>query len=325
MTEITLGINTCFAIGRYPEPEEWMRVVTDELGLSHVQFSFDLVDPVIVDWDTVERKCRKIAELARQRGIRIDTATTGEVPHKSNALLDPDPAVRRCYLRWYENLIRASSILGAEGSGVYLGTLSSRDNGSAERRAYLISVLMEEIEHLTGIAKSEGQKYFMWEPMSVPREIPCTINETRELLDRANSNSQIPVLLCLDVGHGWIRSPDPRDRDPYAWLRELGHLSPSIHMQQTDGKGDRHWPFSPEFNAKGIIAPEKVFAALELSGAERTIIVFEYFFSAHALSEDTAIADMRTSVQYWKEALGGSHRAGRAGRERPAGSEVKQQ
>jgi D-erythrulose 1-phosphate 3-epimerase len=303
MTEITLAINTCFAIGRYSEPEEWMRVVTEDLGLSHVQFSFDLIDPVIVDWDTLQRKCRQIATLARERGISIDTAITGEVPHKSNALLDPDPAIRRCYLRWYENLIRASSILGAEGSGVYLGTLSSRDNSDAERRSYLISVLMEEISHLTEIAKSEGLLYFMWEPMSVPREIPCTITETKELLTRANRDSHVPVKLCLDVGHGWIRSPDPRDRDPYAWLAELAHLSPAIHMQQTDGKGSRHWPFSPEFNAKGIIVPEKVFDAVEKAGAQRTVIVFEYFFSAHALSEDGAIDDMKMSVAHWQKAL----------------------
>ena len=303
MAEIVLGINTCFAIGRYPEPEEWLRVVTEELGLSHVQFSFDLLDPVIVDWDVVQRKCSHIAELAAAAGVHIDTATTGEVPHKSNALLDPDPTIRRCYLRWYENLIRASSILGAEGSGVYLGTLSSKDNADPERRSYLISVLMEEIAHLTEIAKSEGQKYFMWEPMSVPREIPCTINETKELLALANRGSRIPVKLCLDVGHGWIRSSDPRDRDPYAWLRELAHLSPAIHMQQTDGKGSRHWPFSPEFNAKGLIVPEKVFDALERAGVQRTVIVFEYFFSAHALSEDGAIADMQTSVEHWREAL----------------------
>jgi sugar phosphate isomerase/epimerase len=303
VTEIILAINTCFAIGRYPEPEEWLRVVTEELGLSHVQFSFDLLDPVIVDWDVVRRKCLRIAELAAASGVTIDTATTGEVPHKSNALLDPDPAVRACYLRWYENLIRASAILGAKGSGVYLGTLSSRDHADARRREYLISALMEELAHLTKIARAEGQEFFMWEPMSIPREIPCTIKETRELLRRANEGSAVPVMLCLDVGHGWIRSPDPRDRDPYAWLAELGHLSPAIHMQQTDGQGSRHWPFTPEFNEKGVIVPEKVIAALEKANAKRSVIVFEYFFSAHASSEEGALDSMKQSVAYWREAL----------------------
>ncbi len=303
MGQIILGINNCFAIGRYPEPEEWLRVVTEELGLSHVQFSFDLLDPVIVDWPVVQRKCARIAELAAAKGVRIDTASTGEVPHKANGLLDPDPAVRSCYLHWYENLVRASAILGAEGSGVYFGTLSLRDHADARRREYLISALMEEIAHLTEIARREGQKFFMWEPMSIPREIPCTIEETRDLLRRANEGSAVPVVLCLDVGHGWIRSPDPRDRDPYAWLAEFGHVSPAIHMQQTDGKGSRHWPFTAEFNAKGLIVPEKVIATLQKAGAGRCVIVFEYFFSAHALSEEGALDAMKESVVYWQKAL----------------------
>ena len=45
MTEFTLGMNTCFAVKRWPEPEEWARIVAEEFGLKSVQFSFDLMDP----------------------------------------------------------------------------------------------------------------------------------------------------------------------------------------------------------------------------------------------------------------------------------------
>ncbi len=54
MAKVELGINNCFAIGRYPEPEEWLRIVKEELGLQHVQFSFDLLDPVIIDEEIVK-------------------------------------------------------------------------------------------------------------------------------------------------------------------------------------------------------------------------------------------------------------------------------
>ena len=33
MTEFTLGMNTCFAVKRWPEPEEWARIVAEEFGL----------------------------------------------------------------------------------------------------------------------------------------------------------------------------------------------------------------------------------------------------------------------------------------------------
>jgi sugar phosphate isomerase/epimerase len=48
------------------------------------------------------------------------------------------------------------------------------------------------------------------------------------------------------------------DGDPYNWLSELGCYSPIIHLQQTDGFHSKHWPFTEDFNKKGIIQAEKV-------------------------------------------------------------------
>ncbi len=234
MSEICLGVNNCFAIGRFPEPEEWLRIITDELGLKYLQFSFDLLDPVILDDEIVKRESAYIKKLADEKGVIIDTASTGELPHKSNLLLAPDADKRKCHLRWYEKLIRAGGIMGVKGCGVYLGTMSQKDVENPERKEFLIQELMDEIEYLTSVAKEEGQEYFLWENMSIPREIPCTIDQTKELIEKANQKAHVPVKLCLDVGHGYIRSGDPRDSDPYEWLRELGHLSPTIHMLQFD-------------------------------------------------------------------------------------------
>ena len=45
MTEFVLGMNTCFAVKRWPEAEEWARIIAEDFGLKTVQFSFDLMDP----------------------------------------------------------------------------------------------------------------------------------------------------------------------------------------------------------------------------------------------------------------------------------------
>ena len=303
MTEIILGINNCFAIGRYPETEEWLNIVKNELELNNVQFSFDLLDPIIMEHDVFTHNCKQIKKEADSYGVSIDTAITGEVPHKSNALLDPDPAKRNCYLKWYEKLMYGAGLMGAEASGVYMGTMSKKDNENPTRRNFLIQVLMEEISHLTSIAKACGHDYFLWEPMSVPREIPCTINETKKLIERVNKTSHIPVMLCLDVGHGYINSGDPRDANAYEWLKEFKNISPVIHMQQTDGKGSRHWPFSDEYNKMGIIIPEKIFEIIEESELDKVMIAFEFFYSAHAISEESALENLKISVDYWKKAI----------------------
>jgi sugar phosphate isomerase/epimerase len=303
MADIQLGINNCFALGRFPEPEEWLRIVKDELGLSHVQFSFDLLDPVIIEDEVFREKCAHIKKLADSKNVAIDTGSTGEVPHKFNLLLDPDPGMRRCYLRWYERLIRAGNILGVEASGVYMGSLSQKDQESPKRREYLISVLLEELVYLTGIAKEVGQKYFLWENLSIPREVPSTIEETKELIERVNEHSHVPVRLCLDVGHGYIKSSNPRDYDPYSWLEEFADITPVVHMQQTDGKGSRHWPFTKEYNAKGHIVPDRIIETIEASGAQKVTLVFEFFYSSHALSDESALDNLKSSVEYWQNAL----------------------
>ena len=105
------------------------------------------------------------------------------------------------------------------------------------------------------------------------------------------------------VGHGYIRSGNQCDSDAYEWLKDLGNISPVIHMQQTDGKGSRHWPFTEEYNKLGMIIPEKVFKTIEDSGAKKTIIVFEFFYSAHAIPDEGALDNLKVSIEYWKKAL----------------------
>lgn len=116
-----------------------------------------------------------------------------------------------------------------------------------------------------------------------------------------NALAHMPVRLCHDVVHGCLCSGDPRDHDPYAWLAELGQFSPCIHMQQTDGKGSSHWPFTEMYNRMGVVEPEKVFETIEKSGAKKTVIVFEFFFSAHAIPEESAVENLKRSVKHWQE------------------------
>ena len=40
-----LGINTGFAVNRYSEPEEWTRIVGEDLGLKFVQLTADVLNP----------------------------------------------------------------------------------------------------------------------------------------------------------------------------------------------------------------------------------------------------------------------------------------
>lgn len=301
MTKIKLGINTCFAINRWWEPEVWLKIVRKDLGLKHVQFCFDLLDPIIVDKPIGIRVLKKIKDIADSYGIRFDTCSTGEVPHRFNLLMHPYPDIRSCYLRWYEQLIVMSTYLGADGAGVYMGSMTNRDLNDTRRKEHIINCLLENLQCLANVAKNEDQKFLMWEPMSIPREIPCTISEAKELHRKVNEGTTLPILFCLDFGHGYVASEDPRDGDPYVWLKEFAHISPSIHIQQTDKLFSRHWPFTKDYNKQGIIEAPKVIEAIEDSGAEEVILVLELFHSGQAPTESRVLDDLKESVEYWSK------------------------
>lgn len=101
------------------------------------------------------------------------------------------------------------------------------------------------------------------------------------------------------------------DWDISAWMRAVGCYSPIVHLQQSDGKSSPHWPFSEEFNRRGVVKGEEVLRALVESFAqpddpemppkcEEIVLTFEPFISTAGSTYDL-IDDMKQSVAYWRQ------------------------
>ena len=122
MTEFTLGINTCFAAKRWPEPEEWARLVAEEFGLKTVQFSFDLMDPragagVVGSYiDHTRIACER-------QGIKIHSTFTGFIPYIQNLLLHPEAPFREDAKAWFKAAIDVTARMGVLLTGGYFGSL----------------------------------------------------------------------------------------------------------------------------------------------------------------------------------------------------------
>jgi len=304
MARIRLGINNCFAVKRWPEPQAWAEIVAVELGLKVVQFSYDLLDPRAKE-PARSALIADILDACRGYGLEIDSTFTGLAAYNFNMLMHPNPLMRADALDWYANAIEVAAKLDAKGTGGHIAALSWRDYLDKDRRDEMIGQLIDEIEALSSLAKLYGLKVILWEPMPIAREPPHTIEEARELLGKTNKRAKVPVKLCIDLGHAcaWDLKEGSRDRDPYAWLRELASQSPVIHVQQTDGRADRHWPFTKEYNARGIIKPEEVIKAIDDSGAQEVLLALEIIHPFEA-REDEVLRDLKESVRYWKEYVG---------------------
>jgi D-erythrulose 1-phosphate 3-epimerase len=298
MPTVGFGVNTCFAVKRWPEPEEWSRLLA-EMGVTQAQFSFDLADPVMVGDESIYTDTRRACDEA---GISITSAFTGLIPYSQNLLGHPSEPMRRQSLYWYRAAIDATAVLGGSAVGGHIGALSVRQYRDPEGRRRGIARIVEGVRELAQHAATRGLSCLLWEIMPVAREYPVGLEECEELMARLDGDTAVPIALCLDMGHACAAGATGANRDPYAWLERLGRYTQVVHVQQTDGVGDRHWPFTTEFNAQGIIDPARVVDLVAQFERPRVEIVLEAI-SAFEADDDAVLADVQESVAYWQPAM----------------------
>jgi len=291
--KIKLGTNLGFAINRYIEPEVWAKIVREDLDLSSVQFVADLLNPFLPE-DYIESQIARIQESVKEYDITVDSIFTSAYT-RVNHLMHPDWEARKIWYHWFERLFEIGARLGCTTGGSHFGimTFDSYDNDYD----YILEEGVKGWQKLSFYAKELGYKSLIFEPMSVPREMGNTIGESRALMDMVNANCGIPMEICLDIGH----APHPDERDPYPWVEELGAVSPIIHLQQTVLHKSNHWPFTKEYNEGGLIQGEKFMKALEKSGCEETILMFEISHREHWDTEFKIIQELAESTRYWRE------------------------
>ena len=299
MATYRLGINTCFAVKRWPQPERWAALVRDELGLDLVQHSLDLVDLDAPPGEVAAQGAR-LREACAAVGLTLHSTFTGLAAYSSNLLLHPDPAARERARAWYRRVIDFTAAAGAGSTGGHIGAYCVDDWRDPAARRELWAELTGSLGGLAAYARDRGLSALMAENLAAARE-PSTIEMMSSLLT-GGDEAHVPVTLCLDVGHQCVPGTPGDDRDPYAWLERLGRRAPVVQLQQADGQADHHWPFTPETNATGIISAERVLAALDASGATDVALVLEVI-PAFEQDDDEALADLVQSARYWRDAL----------------------
>lgn len=301
---IHLGINTCFAVKRWPEPEQWIRLITQDLELDCCQFSLDLVDPLL-DADATRAYAEETRQRAASAGLRLHSAFTGLAAYSWSQLLHPDAALRQAAMRWYERAISFTAQLGASGVGGHLGAFSVADAANAERRGQLQAELRDRLQSLERTAADNGLEFLLFENMAVPRELGHSIEEAHWLAD-ITTESGAPLVLCLDLGHPCALHTGTASDDYLAWLRERWPSTPVVHLQQSDRTGDHHWPFTQTYNQRGLIEGSQVVAQLrEWQTRPGMNDIYLFLEPIHPFeADDTLVLDeLRESVRYWRAAL----------------------
>ena len=291
--KLKLGTNLGFAINRYIEPEIWAKIVSQDLGLTSVQFVADLLNPFLPD-SYINSMTERIINSVNQYGISIDSMFSSAYT-RVNHLMHPDKEAREIWLGWFKKFLDIGQKFGAKTLGSHFGILTF--DSFEHNYEFLVEEGVKNWQKLTFYAKELGYESLIFEPMSVPREMAHTIPEAKTLMDRVNANCGVPMRLCLDVGH----APHPDYRDPYPWVEQLGKYSPIIHIQQTVLHKSNHAPFTEEQNKTGIISGEKLMESIKKSGLDETILMFEIGHREHYDTEFRIIDDLKESVKYWRK------------------------
>jgi sugar phosphate isomerase/epimerase len=294
-----LGINNCFAVKRWPQPDDWARIVRDELGLDTVELSLDLIED-IADPSSRQSAGDEIRSVLSEYGLRAETVFTGLAAYSLNLLMHPDAGRRQAALDWYRSVVDLAARVGARGAGGHVGAMSVPDWADEARRAERWSGLCRSLAEIAAAARSAGLDYLLVENLASQRE-PSTMASLETLLTDGDAG-HAPVRLCLDVGHQCVPGTTGDDRDPYAWLARFGGRLGEVQLQQSDGLADHHWPFTRERNATGLIDPGRVLDTLAAVGAEDVLLILEVI-PAFEQDDAAVLADLRASAALWQTAL----------------------
>ncbi|MFO1034901.1 MAG: TIM barrel protein [Hyphomicrobiales bacterium] len=294
----TLSVNTNPLVNRFAEPEEFVAVLAEDIGIGHIQLVHEFLNP---SWDaaTLTRLTSRMAKSLAARKAKITSAMTGPYG-RLNHFGHPDEGVRAYYVQWFKTYADIAADLGCPAIGTQFAILTYRHMDDPARYRAIMDTALACWREVAEHAMRRGLKYLFWEPMSVARELGHTLAATQELQDWINAaRLPIPLVPMVDIDHGDVTSPNPRDVDPYAWAKDFATQSPIIHIKQSTMNKGGHWPFTANYNKDGRITPQQLLQAVRAGGGTANELCLELAFREREPTDRNVVAALKESVAYW--------------------------
>ncbi len=294
----TLSLNTNPLVNRFAEPEDLVRTVAHDFRIRDLQLTHEFINP---GWPApvIRRLTRDMDKALQRTGVRVTSGMTGPYG-RLNHFGHPDADVRRYYVDWFRTFAEIIGDLGGRSVGTQFAIFTYRDYDDPERREELVRIAIDCWAETAEHAKAAGLDFVFWEPMSIGREFGATIADCLGLQARLSAvEMAVPMWMMADLDHGDVGSPDRHDHDPYAWARAVPRHSPIIHVKQSLMDKGGHRPFTAEFNAKGLIQPEPLIAALREGGGADNEICLELSFKEREPSDREVLPGIAESIAFW--------------------------
>ncbi|NLL36908.1 MAG: sugar phosphate isomerase/epimerase [Fretibacterium sp.] len=291
-----LGLNLSFAVKRWLEPEKLAHICKHEFGVTHTQFTWDLIDPW---WPELKRNqlIKEYREAFEAEGLLIDATFGGLAAYTYAQLLAPSELQREISEEFFCRAIDLTVEMSAGVMGTPVGGMSYDDARNPERREILYRSMLNSVRKLASYGKSKGLKEIHIEATPLITEFPHSPKVSVQMM-KDLSDAAIPVRLLVDWGHALYSPLLGEEADIELWFRECGPYIGSIHLQQTDGMFDRHW----DFVQKGIVTPELILKATKDAGLDDIVQYLEVVTIFE--EDDDAVYDrMKRTMDYLHKTL----------------------
>jgi sugar phosphate isomerase/epimerase len=292
----SLGVNLGFAVNRFPEPEDWIPLVSEQIGVRRVQFVADLLNPSLPG-KIRSQKVRKINSLCEKHGVAIESAFTGAFT-RVNHFGSADPEIRSYWKRWFFDYLEQSVDMGVTNIGGHPGILSQINNDDPVMRTKMLNQIAACWQEVFEFGAKIGLDFIGWEPMSIEREIGHTIIDAQNFQDLLNANGN-NFRVCLDLDHGDLTSPNSEDRDPVAWIRHFSTDIGLLHLKQTTPDRRRNMPFTKENNQAGTVNAELIISELARAQVPSCSMFLELGFRERNPDDKSVVSATKESVAYW--------------------------
>jgi sugar phosphate isomerase/epimerase len=300
MAQIELGINTCFAVKRWPRPRDWINVTKNELKLDVAQISTDLLSPSF-EFSSAVKYMEEVKIVASDYDLEIHSLFTGLGAYSSNLLLSSLESERRSAFDWFCRLVDLANLVGAKGIGGHIGAISVDVNKDSKSRTGLIESLKDYMFKLADYAQNSGLEHLQFENLAVVREYGHSIVEAKDLEDSL-VNASVPWILCLDVGHPAALGIESKDNNILDWISQTWRNTPVLQLQQSAYSSDRHAPYFSSDRVEGENSPSEIIRGISKWKASKVPAFFE-IIHPHEASDELVLKEIKESIALWQRLI----------------------
>ncbi len=224
---IHLAIDNCFAIKRWIEPKEWMKLVKDLGDIRLIQASTDNeIDPSHNTEEFREYWIAEVKKYEEELDLELVSLYSGYATYRTVGIASQMKSKRRAMIeRYFKPVVDIAQKLGAQ-----VGNTLSAFSENALQDPTLYETVNRHIEdsliHMTGYAGQKGVP-FSYEQMYTPTQGMWTIEGCMESMRSVYQATGYPMYVTIDTAHqagqGLFMKPSLEE---IMEMQRVGHTDP---------------------------------------------------------------------------------------------------